>query len=230
MKKSGLILLSAELIFLSACGQVIQPAYTEVESPKREKVQIVEIATEATTYTQITETTSAELSTEPKTEMTTQFVPQDTTESITEITTIYEEPVYTYGTAGRLDIPSVGVGVALYDTDLYQDNVQSVVDEWDSAAIFPYRERITVIADHNNQGFDAMKGVQIGDYAVISQQDGSYVFYLCTRVCYDGHNLGTEIVDEYGEQVEYNTDGELIMYTCNDCWQNITISYWQRAD
>ena len=75
-----------------------------------------------------------------------------------------------------------------------------------------------------------MKGVEVGDYAVISQIDGSYVLYLCTRICYDGHNLGTEIVDEYREQVEYNTDSELIMYTCNDCWQNITISYLQRTD
>ena len=45
-----------------------------------------------------------------------------------------------------------------------------------------------VIADHNNQGFDAMKGVEVGDYAVISQIDGSYVLYLCTRICYDGRS------------------------------------------
>lgn len=230
MKKSGLLLLSAMLIFLSACGQVIQPAYTEVESPKNEKVQIVEKTTESTTFTQITEATTTALWTEPHTATTTQLARQYATEQPAETTTTYKEPVYTYGTAGRLDIPSVGVGVALYDTDLYQYNVQSIVDESDSAAIFPYRDKVTVIADHNNQGFDAMKSVEVGDYSVISQRDGSYVFYLCTRVCYDGHNLGTDIVDEYGEQVEYNTDGELIMYTCNDCWQNITISYWQRTD
>ena len=239
---------------MTACSLTIQPAYTDPVRPLSKGGRITDITRqepiEVVTSTVIPETTAEPVPVfKDDTEQTTlsaieqaettaheaeQTIEATTAEraieTMTETTTAYEEPTYTFGTAGRLDIPAVGVGVALYETDLYQPNVQSVVDAWDSAAIFPYRDRITVIADHNNQGFDGIKKAGIGETAFISRQDGSSYTYTCTRVCNDGHNLGTELVDEYGEQIENNADGELVMYTCNDGWRSITITYWQRTD
>ncbi len=226
------------LLFLSltACFLKIQPAYTDIIIPEQnssrqqtilEQVEETHSEEETTKEITITEATVVETTVHygPIKE------PETQSETVSEEpTTVYKEPELSYGTAGRLDIPSVGIGVSLYSADLYRDDTQSIVDRWDSAAIFPYRERITVIADHNNQGFSAIRNTSIGDCAVISQNNGSYACYLCTRICCNGHNLGTEIVDENGDRVEYNTDGELVMYTCNDCWQNITIVFWQRTD
>lgn len=243
MKKRWFILLFLITIpILTAWSLNVLPAFTDIEPPKMSTDQTTVVSrqspTENDSQSVVTETTAESTATlELKTEQTTfvaveiaATIAETVTQSTTEQTTVYEEPIDTFGTAGRLDIPSVGVGVALYETDLYQPNVQSVVDAWDSAAVFPYRDKVTVIADHNYQGFDGTRNVVVGNAAFISRQGGSFDTYVCTRICYDGHNLGAELVDEYGEQVENNTDGELIMYTCNDCWQNITITYWQRTD
>lgn len=65
------------------------------------------------------------------------------------------------GTAGRLTIPSVGIDVALYacsSSGEYAAEQQRIVDEIDSAAyITQVHTNSHVIADHNHQGFDAMK-------------------------------------------------------------------------
>ena len=244
MKKRWFVLLFHIILSaLTVLSVNIQPAYTDIETSRLDytlannntqqlqtEIETQRIVTEAKTESNVTEAPATEQTTVATVESTVTTRTETFIQPTTETTTISEEPAYTFGTAGRLEIPSVGVGVALYITDLYQQNVQSVVDAWDSAAVFPYRDSVTVIADHNNQGFASLKNVGVGDTAFISQQNGSFDTYVCTRVCYNGHNLGTELVDEYGEQVESNIDGELIMYTCNDCWQNITITYWQRTD
>lgn len=147
-----------------------------------------------------------------------------------ETTTQNKVKHLSYGTAGRLDIPCVNIGVRIYYVDLTDGNVQSVVDAHDSAAYFLYANRKMVIADHNNQEFSHLSDIHVGDKAVISDADGNKEEYVCTRICYDGHNMGTYLVDEYGIYVENSDDGNLIMYTCNDCWQNVTIVYWQRAE
>lgn len=181
---------------LTVLSANIQPAYTDIETSRldytlannnTQQLQIVietlRIVTEVKTESNVTEAPATEQTTVATVESTVTTRTETFTQPTTETTIISEEPVYTFGTAGRLEIPSVGVGVALYITDLYQQNVQSVVDAWDSAAVFPYRDRVTVIADHNNQGFAFLKNVGVGDTAFISQQNGNFDTYVCTRVC-----------------------------------------------
>ena len=146
-----------------------------------------------------------------------------------EISTSYKPTNISFGSAGRLDIVSVHIGVSLYLADLYDGNVQSIVDAQDSAAIFIYKDKIPVIADHNNQGFFSLKNVSVGDIAVISTPDGSKDEYICTRICSAGHNMGTYLLDEYGNDVE-NCSADLVMYTCQDSWRNIVLVFWQRAE
>lgn len=240
MKKGTIILLFFLFIqILSGCRFFIQPAYTDVEKSTIDYTNITESEKE-TSVERITQSITTDIFTgvssidEKKTENTTEPhsspTPEPVIEHSIETPTVSNKPVYTYGSAGRLDIPNVGVGVALNNADLYKDNVQSIVDAPDSAAFFSFRDRLMVIADHNNQGFQNIKKVSVGDRAVVSQETGICDIYVCTRVCREGHNLGADLIDEYGAQVEFNTDGELIMYTCNDCWQNVTITFWQKAN
>lgn len=61
------------------------------------------------------------------------------------------------GMIGRLTIPSLGINVALYAS-----NSQSVVDAADSAACFGFGSA-TVIGDHQDQGFSAIRSSYVGD-------------------------------------------------------------------
>lgn len=148
---------------------------------------------------------------------------------IPEAEAVEEPPTGRYGTAGRLVISNVGVDVALDWVNEETWNAQSIVDAPDSAAIFPYRGVLTVIADHWNQGF-SIRECEPGDSAVIYQQDGTVEEYVCVRVCRNGHNTVKDLIDEAGIPVEESGDGELVMYTCNGRWQDITITYWQPAE
>ena len=139
------------------------------------------------------------------------------------------ESVWKDGMYGRLTIPSVGINVGLYYcTSDAGSTAQSIVNAVDSAA---YINQVNVdgvlIADHNNQGFDAMKKSKPYEtYAYIDF--GSYTqTYVCTAIGL-GHNYDNDMVDWNGVSLNYDyISGGLAMYTCNENWQNITISYWQ---
>lgn len=138
-----------------------------------------------------------------------------------------------FGTAGRLMIPSVGIDVALYacgSSSEYADEQQKIVDNRDSAAyIEQAHTNDYVIADHNHQGFNAIKSsVPYETYAYINF--GSYVQrYVCTEVG-QGKNLGNNLIDWNGRSLNYDPiPGGLAMYTCNANSTDVTITYWQAA-
>ena len=127
------------------------------------------------------------------------------------------------GITCRLTIPSVGVNVACFWAS---SNLQSYVDASDSAAFFNYGYQ-DVIADHRHQGFSAMKGSAIGSYAYLD-----YGSYKKTYVCvanFKGHNTGSSLTDLEGNDIAYMNEGGIAMYTCNENWQNVTITLWQPA-
>ena len=131
------------------------------------------------------------------------------------------------GTAGRLTIPTVGVDVALYNASLYGGS-QGIVDARDSAAYMQdacglYNS--ILIADHWNQGFDAMKrSVPDATKAYIKTSSGT-IEYICVAN-FTGHNTGRDLTDnDYKRITNLYSDG-LIMYTCNDHWSNVTITFW----
>lgn len=127
------------------------------------------------------------------------------------------------GITCRLTIPSVGVSVACFRAS---SNLQYYVDLSDGAALFSYGYQ-DVIADHRHQGFSAMKGSAIGSYAYLD-----YGSYKQTYVCvanFKGHNTGSSLTDLEGNDIAYMNDGGIAMYTCNENWQNVTITLWQPA-
>lgn len=120
------------------------------------------------------------------------------------------------GMIGRLTIPSLGIDVALYAS-----NSQAVVDAVDSAACFGFGSA-TVIADHQNQGFSAIRSAYVGMQAYID--DGTAKKQLtCTGVT-TGTNTGTDLINSAG--VSTSTYGGYVMYTCNSSWQDVTIVYF----
>ena len=92
------------------------------------------------------------------------------------------ELAYTEGDQGEasqspyfLEIPQPGISVPLYLCDVYEDpdNVQSIVDREESAALFTFRgdqESILMIADHDGQAFAALPKIREGYVCTISQQ------------------------------------------------------------
>lgn len=127
---------------------------------------------------------------------------------------------------GRLYIPEVSINVALFDTsEITAKERQYVVDLPDSAAVF-YLGAQCVIGDHDLQGFQNIRDV-IQDQTVAYIQKGNYTdVYICTEIG-GGCNTGKTIIDKNGDVIESRNDADLIMYTCNGNWQNITYTVWK---
>ena len=249
--RAGRILIIFPLIsfLFSACSLKMRPIPLQIivntsdvimtERQEESTEPHTEIPSEAKATETQTEAPQKEISTEPMvittepTEITTAPVEITTETVITEaaMTTevVITEPPLSYGSFGRLDIPSVGIGVALNYVDLYDGTAQSVVDAYDSAAYFFWRDCKYVIADHNNQGFANLRNVQVGSYAQISKVDGYVDTYICTRVCADGRNTQYDLLDEYGLSADSSENCSLLMYTCNQDWEHITLTFWEKA-
>lgn len=126
------------------------------------------------------------------------------------------------GAVGRWSIPSVGVDVACYASW-----AQSVCDAKDSACYFALGSQ-KVIADHKHQGFNAIKKCKVGTVAYVDT--GSEVQkYVCTGVI-QGHNVEGTLTDDGYNSIDKMNPGGITCYTCNDCWQNITIVFFQPAN
>ena len=133
------------------------------------------------------------------------------------------EEIARRGMTCRLRMPSVGFTVACFWST--SNNLQTLVDNSDSAAFFPLHNDVRVIADHRHQGFSAMKNSSIGDKAYLEYADRTET-YTCIAN-FKGHNTSSELTDNDGNNVADMYPGKLIMYTCNENWQNITITVWE---
>ena len=120
------------------------------------------------------------------------------------------------GMIGRLTIPSLGINVALFAS-----NSQTVVDAADSAACFGLGAS-TIIGDHQNQGFSAIRGSYVGMTAYIDNGTTKQKL-TCTGVT-RGTNTGYDLLDSSGASVTGH--GGYIMYTCNSNWQDVTIVFF----
>ncbi len=135
---------------------------------------------------------------------------------------------------GQLTIPAVGIDVKLYycasDADQIQIRAQRIVDADNSAA---YLDQASVegviIADHKHQGFDAIRSCVAHktrayiDFGTYTQE------YICTAVG-TGTNTGKDLLDWNKNSLNYGSiPGGLAMYTCNETWNDITITYWKKV-
>ena len=106
---------------------------------------------------------------------------------------------------------------------------QVICDEWDSAVwLFGMRGCGNIIADHASQGFDGIKAAHQGTMAYLKTVEGIQL-YVCVDIL-QGHNTGTYLTDNEWNRLMYNGEGSLVMYTCNENWENITIALWQRVE
>lgn len=207
----------------------VPPETTTEETAVAEMTTEIPTAAETTTAASTTKASAVtEAPTEPPTEPSTKKQESEihTTgkETPKNETTVSERTVY--GSAGRLNIPSVGISVPLNFARLGIDDVQRIVDASDSAAYFWFRDVMPVVADHNNQGFSTLHRVQKGDVAFVANADGGVGKYVCNCVCY-GTNTGTDILDSDGYSIAGTVTADLIMYTCCNGWQNILLTYWK---
>lgn len=125
------------------------------------------------------------------------------------------------GMVGRLVIPSVSINVALY-TDgggaTVEEMLQNICDREDAAAFFCDGMGY-LIADHNNQAFQVLDSVSLGDRAFILR--GHSILSLVCDLKMDGHNYGKGIVDAEGNYVSALSD--YVCYTCQDNWNNVSV-------
>lgn len=159
-----------------------------------------------------------------------------------------------YGDRGRLIIPSVGVSVALYQCDWFDKSHggQTCVDNYDSAAWLvsentpdfwsDYFDNSVIIADHTEQGFNAIKSMTCGDIAYIYNSDGTCEKYEYIKTDYNGSNVNTYLPDlNYNlwkprwSDGQYATIGHeypeyITMYTCNDWYGSITLVLLKRVE
>ena len=122
---------------------------------------------------------------------------------------------------GRFSVPDVGLNVGCYGS-----SAQAVADANDSAAYFDACGH-TVIADHVNQGFGAIKGCAIGDRAQLTTEKGEETYVWVGSI--QGHNTGKELTDENYTPIDELYPDTLVCYTCNDNWQNVTIVFFAPA-
>lgn len=125
---------------------------------------------------------------------------------------------------GRLVIPSVQVNVGLFRQ--YSNEGEAIVDAWDSASLFYTATGCIVVGDHNNQGFDAIKWIQVGDTAAIQHVNGNIDNYVCVDVV-QGHNNSEYLTDGDGNNLYDIYPGALLCYTCNSQWTSVTVIVFQ---
>lgn len=128
------------------------------------------------------------------------------------------------GMVGRLLVSSVGIDVALIYADGYNEaGAQAIVDAADSCAYVPnvYIAGATVLADHANQDFGALKSVSVGTKGKIVTADGT-IDIVATSV-FNGHNYG-HLTD--GNGATLGCIAPYIAYTCLDNAQNVRIVGW----
>lgn len=122
---------------------------------------------------------------------------------------------------GRLYVPDAKIDVALY-----KGYYQSICDRQDSANIFSLGlDEGKTIADHNTQEFRKLFSVEVGTQGYIELTNGDIINIVCTDV-FNGHNTGTIITDEEGNNVMDVSD--FMMYTCRNGWRNVRICLWER--
>ena len=138
-----------------------------------------------------------------------------------------------YPLYGRLYIPDVGVSVGLgYIGDTHHTQLsQDYVDMRDTAAYLDFQDfgdDSVVIADHRTQGFERIKGCSAGMRAYI-KTDESFRIYECYDIG-NGYNDYDDVYDRDGNNIYYNGDGTMCLYTCNEDSHHVTVVKFRMTD
>ena len=132
------------------------------------------------------------------------YISSDNTAEITE-----KDPM-----SGRLFIPDVHVQVGLYDVDSFGtlEERQTITDLENAAAMYSYGD-VTMIGDHNYQGFDRIQNVTPGKTIAYIQTGFEFSEYVAVE-CGIGRNETTHIYDENGEKLYLRGEDTIVTTTC----------------
>lgn len=141
-------------------------------------------------------------------------------------------PVYAMEEAneiGRLVVPDVGVNVSIWNTaGLSPKDKQYFVDLPDSAAWWA-GPTISVIADHNYQGFSRTENVVSGETLASIVCGAIRIDYICSEMG-TGMNTGCHLIGDDGKDLccysSWN-DGSFITYTCHGDEPGIFYTVWK---
>lgn len=120
----------------------------------------------------------------------------------------------------RLTIPEKDISVAVFDSFTAE-----ACDRKDSAASKQYGS-VRVIGDHNYEGFNRYKTSTINETLMYTNNGKTIKEYVCTDL-FQGHNLLSCVSDLNYNNIMYDNKGGITLYTCNECWENVTIAYFQ---
>ena len=122
------------------------------------------------------------------------------------------------GAAGRLVIHDLGINVGM----VYGCS-QAIVDAPDSAAVWGAGSGL-VIADHWNQNHYTNIQYSVPGSTIAYVNGAPYVCIAYLQ----GHNTGDTITDNnYSDIMNTLGAGQVLLYTCNGCRQNVHIAIYQ---
>ena len=141
-----------------------------------------------------------------------------------------------YGNAGRLEIPELSIGVALYDTRV--GTAQQIVDNPESAVLLRW-EAQKAIADHSSQSNFANlnRARPYGTVMYLDSKGGARERYLCVssqvgHIKTDEHGTNS-IYDGKWESPRVKNKGGICIYTCIQRSapniMDIRLTYWRLA-
>ena len=201
------------------------------------------ITSPATTPKETTPTTPEVVIEQP-----TVTTPKETTPTTPEV--VIEQPTVDYGTDGRLYIPDANISVSLQRED-ETHTMQAICDMPNTACYVPYHpedefwtslfDDSPMIADHNYQGFNAIKTLPIGSDLYIEHPDSSTEHYKLEYIdpngTYDYADV-TYLNSTFPLKWPRYSDGSFVnkghtdcvtLYTCNQDTKHITIARFKKS-
>lgn len=177
--------------------------------------------------------------------------PEPTPEAVViESEPVIQDPTVYYGTDGHLYIPDANISVSLQRED-ETHTMQSICDTPNTACYVPYHpeddfwtslfDDSPMIADHTNQGFNAIKTLPIGSDLYIEHPDSVTEHYKLEYIDPNGTYIPQDITlwgstfplewPRYsdGSFVNKNHPDCVTLYTCNQDNKHITIARFKKS-
>ena len=176
--------------------------------------------------------------------------PKETTPTTPEVVIETPKPTVDYGTDGHLYIPDANISVSLQRED-ETHTMQAICDMPNTACYVPYHpedefwtslfDDSPMIADHNYQGFNAIKTLPIGTELYIEHPDSTTEHYKLEYIdpngTYDYADV-TYLNSTFPLEWPRYSDGSFVnkghtdcvtLYTCNQDTKHITIARFKKS-
>ena len=175
--------------------------------------------------------------------------PKETTPTAPEVV-IESKPTVDYGTDGHLYIPDANISVSLQRED-ETHTMQEICDTPNTACYVPFYpeddfsaalfDDSPMIADHNYQGFNAIKTLPIGTELYIEHPDSTTEHYKLEYIDPNGTYIPQDITlwgSTFPLEWPRYSDGSFVnkghtdcvtLYTCNQDSKHITIARFKKS-